>query len=237
MPRLIAIFLSLFSLTAVSQAQVLVYKLDFSKEKGINYSTFQGGFFVAPLLGGSGTFLLTSNEEGLTYTESSEAGRLFTAVNDTAKKSVVSATTGTGTAGGALVAMGDIDFTVHVRGPTYTLDARVARNLLGTAISADDESTLEEETPDRSIGSAGVSTLKMALDEDETNRANRGGLTLAQTVEQVKLTLERQGYSDGQSDPDPDDPDNPDNGDDDDDEDPVVVPPVVDPEITVPAAE
>jgi hypothetical protein len=189
----------LFALLSAStaSAQVLVYKLDFSKDRGINYHTFEGGYFVAPLLGGAGTFLLTSNEEGLIYTESTDGGRLFTAVSNDDKKAVISATTGTGTAAGAFVALGDIDHTVKVNNAVYSLTAKVAKTLTGTAVTADDESEVEAPATDGSLGSAGIAKLKIVLDEEETNRANRDGLSLTQAVEQVKLTLERQGYSDG----------------------------------------
>ena len=59
---LVAVFASFAAPKA--DAQVLVYRLDFAKGKGINYHIFETGFFVAPLLGGSGSFLLATNEDG-----------------------------------------------------------------------------------------------------------------------------------------------------------------------------
>jgi len=229
MPRF---FLSLFCLlgfATLSQAQVLVYKLDFSKDKGINYSTFDGGYFIVPLLGGSGTFLLTSSEEGLSYTEAASGGRLFTAVNSTSKKAVISATTGAGTAGGSFVVIGDINEVVHVNGPVYNLSAKVAKNLQGVAVSADDESTADATATDGSIGSAGISTLKVTLASDETDRANRAGYSLAQAVAETKLLLERTGYTnvaDEDDDDDDDDGGTDDGTDDEDDGEVIVVPPV-----------
>jgi hypothetical protein len=178
------------------QAQVLVYKVDIGGAKGINFHTFEGGYVVAPLLGGAASFLLTSTEDGRTFTESAEGGNFFTAVTGGGdQKAVLSATTGDGTAAGALVALGDINHVIKINNRTVTLAAKVAKTLTGTLVSADDESTADSTAIDGSLGSAGMADVKMVLDEKETNRANKDGLTLAQTIEQLKIELERQGFS------------------------------------------
>lgn len=191
----------------VSQAgaQVLVYRIEFDKETGINYHPFEGGFFTAPLLGGTGTFLLTSSDGGRTFTESADSGRLFTALDGKEKKAVISATTGgEDTAQGALVALGKIDHQLKVNGPIVNLSIRVADSLTGTAVSSDDESTTSAPAEDGSIGSAGISQIRFLLDGPWTNFANDRGLSLSQTVEELKVELGRQGYNDGTEEtPDP----------------------------------
>jgi hypothetical protein len=185
---------------AVSQAgaQVLVYRLEITEETGINYHPFEGGYFTAPLLGGSGTFLLTSTDGDRTFTESADSGRLFTALDGKEKKAVISATTGgEDTAQGALVALGKIDHQLKVNGPIVNLSIKVAKSLSGTAVSSDDESTASAPADDGSIGSAGVSQIRLVLDEPQTNYANDHGLSLSQTVEELKLELGRQGYNNG----------------------------------------
>jgi hypothetical protein len=183
-------------LPGAARGQVLVYKFDTSDAKGINFHTFEGGYVVAPLLGGEATFLLTTKEDGRRYLESSGGGRLFTAVSGSGdRKAVISASTGLGTAEGAIVALGDINHTVKISSPSSTITARVAKTLHGTLVSADDESEAETEARDGSIGAAGVADVKITLDEKETNRVNRDDLTLAQAVEHLKLELEREGYS------------------------------------------
>lgn len=182
--------------TASSKAQVLVYKLEFSNAKGVNFHSFDGGYVVVPLLGGSASFLLTSTEAQRTYTESSEGGNFFTAVSGNGdQKAVLSATTGTGTASGAMVAMGDINHVVKVTSRTLSLAAKVAKSLNGTLVSADDESEVESVAIDGSIGSAGVADVRLSLDDRETNDANKDGLSIADTLEVLKIELERQGYS------------------------------------------
>lgn len=200
LPFFAAIFL--LSHSENLEAQVLVYKIDFDQSKGINYHPFEGGFFVAPLLGGEGSFLLTSTDGPFTFTTSSNGGKLFTAVTAGGdKKAVVSATTGSGTAGGSIVATGDINRTLKVNSPTQSLTLKVAKLLTGTALSADDESTASAPAIDGSIGSAGVSEIKLTLDEAETNRANDRGLSLSQTVDQLKLVLEQKGFTDSSATP------------------------------------
>lgn len=199
---------SLFSLLALAvlwcatsaSAQVLVYKLDFRKDKGVNYHTYSGGYFIAPLLGGEGTFLLTDSTDGRTYTEAANAGRLFTAINHGETKAVISATTGTGTAEGALVVIGDVDKTIKVNSPTLNLSAKVAGKLTGMAVTADDESGADGPASDGSLGSAGFSQLVMDLDEEETNRNNGKGFNLEKVVEELRKTLERAGYAEATTD-------------------------------------
>jgi len=199
-------------LSGVAQAQVLVYKLEFERKKGVNYHPFEGGYFIAPLLGGEGSFLLTSTEDGRSYLGAAGGGRLFTAVDGSNARAVVSATTGAGTAYGAMVALGEINHTVSVSSKTYQFSAKVAKSLSGTAVSADDESEIEEtSTVNNNIGSAGVSEFKLTLDETETRRINKDSLSLAQAYEYLELLLLRQGYVNGAPDDDDDD-------DDDDDE-------------------
>lgn len=188
--------LMLFWVSTASRAQVLIYKVDIGSAKGVNFHTFDGGFVVAPLLGGGATFLLTTSEDGRKFIESPDGGKLFTAVSGSGdQKAVVAATTGAGTAAGSLVAIGDINHVIKVNSRTVNLAAKVAKTLIGTLVSADDESESSTTAVDGSIGSAGVADVKLVLDEDQTNSANKDGLSLAEAVDQAKLELERHGFS------------------------------------------
>ncbi len=190
-----ALLAALILHTTAAHAQVLVYRISFSDAHGINYESFNGGYFAAPLLGGAGTFLLTSNDGARILTQSDGGGRLFTAVSGGEKKSVIAAQTGGGTAGGAMVALGDINHTLQVQSPIATISIRVAKILTGTAVSADDESTTTDAPTDGSLGSAGFSQVHFTLDEAQTKAANQAGKSLSQALEQLKLQLEREGYS------------------------------------------
>ena len=68
-----------------------------------------------------------------------------------------------------------------------------------------DESEASSTALDGSIGSAGIAELKLVLDEGQSNKANRDGLSVSETVEQVILELERRGFSpEGTAEPQPD---------------------------------
>ena len=185
-----------------AEAQVVVYRIEITSDTGINFHPFEGGYFAAPVLGGAGSFLLTSSED-FTFTASDGSGRLFTAVDGNEKKAVVSATTGTGTAHGAFVVFGTIDHLLKINSPTVTLSVRVGHLLTGSAVSADDESTATAPADDGTIGSAGISKMRLVLDEPQTNYANDHGLSLAQTMDELKLELERQGFADSAATPTP----------------------------------
>ncbi|MFZ4763855.1 MAG: hypothetical protein ACOYMN_02780 [Roseimicrobium sp.] len=196
LPFLAAIASLVFVAATPARAQVVVYKVDFSESRGVNFHTFDGGYIVAPLLGGTTSFLLTSSFQKRTYVNSAEGGKIFTAVNGRGEqKAVLSATTGSGTATGALVAFGDINYVLRVSSKTLTLAAKVAKTLTGTLVSSDDESTVDSTALDGSLGSAGFAQVKLVLDESQSNSANKDGLSMAQTIDVLKLELERQGYS------------------------------------------
>lgn len=199
MPRFFpAFFLCLLTFlgaqaTSVS-GQVLIYKIEVTKEKGVNFHTYEGGYAVAPLLGGSVSFLLTFMDGGRYYAEAADAGKLFTAVQGDDRKAVLFTTTGGTEASGAIVAMGDIGKVLRINNSTVTIAAKVAETLKGTLVSASDESEQSTAAADGSIGSAGIAQVKLVLDEERTNEVNRRGYTQANTVAALKLQLERQGY-------------------------------------------
>jgi hypothetical protein len=187
-------FLHVFG--SAAEAQVIVYKVEFSDAKGINFHTFEGGYAVVPLLGGQASFLLTSTEPRRTFAESDAGATFFTAVSSGGdQKAVLSASTGIGTASGALVAIGDIDHMIRVNNRTVTLTARVAMTMTGTLVSADDESNAGSSAADGSLGSAGIARMRLSLDEDATDRFNRDSLTMSATLEQLKIELRRHGFS------------------------------------------
>lgn len=210
---LCALLCGFVGLSSEAHAQNLVYKIDFSGGKGINFHTFEGGYVVVPLLGGEASFLLTKTEDGRTYIRADGAGKFFIAVSGGGdQKAVLSSTTGSGTAEGFMVGLGDVNHLIKVNSRTVSLTMRVAKSLNGTIVSADDESASASPATDGSLGNAGVAEFKMVLDEDHTNDANKNSRTLEQIMtDQLILELERQGFSavvpddDGSTDPDPDD--------------------------------
>lgn len=184
---------------ATAWAQVLVYEFHFSEEKGVNYHTFETGYFVAPVLGGMGSFVLATNEDR-TYITATDSGQLFPAGDREVRKAVVSATTAKGSAKGQLVVIGEVEHLLKINSPTASLSVSVAKVLNGTSVFADNEGGQQRKVTDPSYGSAGASKAKLTLEEGETERANDDGLSVAATIERLAKILERQGYASYQSD-------------------------------------
>lgn len=196
-PRCHGIFLAIAIIllgNASAWSQVLVYEFHFSEEKGVNYHTFETGYFVAPILGGTGSFVLATNEDR-TYVKATDSGHLFPAGDRDERKTVVSATATKGSAKGQLVVIGDVDHLLRVSSPSVSLSVSVAKVLNGTSVFADSEAGTEKKVTDSSYGSAGSSKAKLTLDESETERANDDGLSIAATIERLAKLLERQGYT------------------------------------------
>ena len=52
---LVAVALACLTFASSAQSQVVVYSVEFKKDSGFNLEFFDGGYFVAPALGGEGT--------------------------------------------------------------------------------------------------------------------------------------------------------------------------------------
>ncbi|HSJ04919.1 MAG: hypothetical protein ACAI34_11185 [Verrucomicrobium sp.] len=180
------------SMTAAGQ--VLVYQFQFSQEKGVNYHTFETGFFVVPVLGGKGSFILAAKEDR-TYITAADSGQMFPAGDGDTRKSVITATTSNGTARGQLVAIGLTSHELSITSPSVKLTVSVAKMLQGTAVFADSEGgTGKGGVLDSTFGSAGTSELRMTLEEGHTSRANDDGLDVAAALERLTKVIEAEGY-------------------------------------------
>lgn len=139
-----------FSLAVDARSQVVVYQLDFKHVDGFNVDFFEGGFFVAPALGGTGTFILTAREDGRkVLTSSAGSGNFFPGFDEHGKRiSVVSATNGASSGGtiASYVAMGEVNGTVTINTSEAILKVRIAKELKGMAIAAGDESNTTTST-------------------------------------------------------------------------------------------
>lgn len=180
--------------SVTAAGQVLVYQFEFSQEKGVNYHTFETGFFVVPVLGGKGSFILATKEDR-TYLTAEDSGQMFPAGDGDTRKSVITATTSNGTARGQLVAIGLSSHELSITSPSVKLIVSVARVLQGTTVFADSEGgTGKGGSLDTTFGSAGTSELRMTLEEGHTSRANDDGLDIAATLERLTKVIEAEGY-------------------------------------------
>ena len=180
-------------------AQLLVYRLELEPQgKALNFHFFEAGYFVAPLLGGTGTFLLSSrgDRRGYIYSVVDDAGQLFAGVErDGDTKAVLASSSTSGTARTGFFAIGDVNFTLKTTGPQFKLSARVAKQLAGVAFAADDESAASAPASDGSVGMGGMAELKVHLEETWTKRVNSKGYDLDAAVDALAALLESRGYT------------------------------------------
>jgi hypothetical protein len=181
-----------------SQGQVLVYRLSFEKAgESINYSPYQGGYYVAPVNGGTGTLVLTRTVGGKKYFTYANFGELFVALKDNVRKAVISATAANSVSTTTFFAIGETNDKLEVA-TRLADEALVATELKGWAVSADSERDLPFSSSNATdIGVAGASILTCKLDQGLTNGAIALGRGLADEVTVLTDELESQGYADG----------------------------------------
>lgn len=155
-----------------ARSQVVVYSVDFKHEDGFNIDFFDGGYFVAPALGGSGTFILTSQDKGRkTLSSSAGTGNFFHGLDEHEKRiSVVSASGGDGsTSVASYVAFGDVSGTVEIVTTDATYKIKVAKKLKGHAIAASSaENTTSVSSTSASDGSTSTGTSTTTTTTDTT---------------------------------------------------------------------
>lgn len=184
-------------------AQQIVYEMEFERERGFNDQGFSGGYFVAPIGGGQGTFVLTTGRGGaLEVVVISDGAKLFRAVTEKKEvRWVVQAQVGGATAPteptqpplddddepspgnnvptastGAFLAVGKGDYTATFRTPLVTIETVIGRELKGEVISAS-SAALDENF--KNVGFVSMSKWRLKWAEKETNEVNKRGLELA----------------------------------------------------------
>lgn len=199
-----------------AQAQVVVYRLEFKHKDGFNVDYYTGGYLAAPLLGGTGNFILTAIENGRRVLDASPgSGTYFLARSGDKRYNVVSATIGSGTdstASGSYVASGETSRTVNIVTPTGTYRIKLASILKGESIAADDEDG--EVKFDGTVGTADFSDLTLYFEEGLTTQYNNDGFTLEETATRLTRLLRQRGFADPDATDDDDDTDDDDTDDD-----------------------
>lgn len=180
-----------------ASGQVVIYELKFKQEASFNVDFFDGGYFIAPALGGSGSFVLTAKDNGRkVLTSSGGSGSFFTGFDGDGKRmTVISASAGNGTTlNASYVAMGEADNTVTVRTENATIKLKVAKELKGHAVAAGDESSSTTTAEDGSSSFASVASMTANLDEGATDKANDQEMTVDEAAAQIVTELQQRGY-------------------------------------------
>lgn len=195
-------FLFISAAAPRAEAQVLVYRMDFSKTgNSINFQMYDQAYFVVDGLGGTGTFVVTFREGGRDfYLASADSGELFFAVRPGAERAVIRASAENGSAQSQYLLIGDLNskISVNLRGQRVTL--AVSTFLRGSALASDSETDVEFLSADGSLGFAGFAHIEAWLDRDRTRSANRANLSVSDVVAELIEDLENRGIEDGSGD-------------------------------------
>jgi hypothetical protein len=188
--------------TSTGSNTMAVYKLSFSPAgESINYRPYQGGYYIAPITGGTGSLILTLTTGGVKrfYTYAN-FGELFVAVKADDRKSVLSAAASNSVSTTTFYAIGEANDQMEVESRSAESDVYVAKLLTGYSVSADSERDLPFASSSATdIGVAGASFLRCTLDENMTQDAIKQQRTLAQQVTEVQTQLTEKGFTNGSS--------------------------------------
>jgi hypothetical protein len=176
------------------QAQVLVYSMKQAKRLGFNVDFFDGGYFVMPAGGGSGSFLFTGKEDGRKVFVTGGTGTAFTGVTGSGElKTVVRAESASvATANSSYLAFGTAGRKTRLDTPTRVLQTRVAEKLAGEILAT---STAADADNPKKVGALMVFKWSLKWDESLTRAANRKGNDVAQTIADLEDFLESKGFN------------------------------------------
>lgn len=185
--------------TTTSSGPVAVFRLTFEETgDSINYRPYQGGYYIAPIEGGTGSLVLTlvtgNQRQYFTY----EAfGEVFVAVQGKDKRMVLSATATNTVSTTVFYAIGKTEKELRVESRNAVSDVKVAEKMTGYAVSADSEKDLPFNGSGTSVGVAGASILTARLDETLTEVAIRDSVDVSGELDAIVAILEGAGYVNG----------------------------------------
>ena len=180
---------------ASAQAQLAIYRLEFEKTgTSINYGFYDEGYVIADAAGGPATWFLTFRDEDTLqnhFITIEEFGSLFYANKAELTRAVISAAAATGTPQTTFLMVGDLTRDVD----SDNITVKVAGNLNGYAISADDESELPFDSREGNIGYAGASEIKATFQTERSDAASRDRQTIADALADIVEMFESRGFS------------------------------------------
>lgn len=187
--------------TPPAVAQVAIYDLTFQRpdERSINFTAFDGGYLILDVFTGRGSFLLTYREvrDGTLqpfYVQAADTAEAFTAVKESARKTVIRASAGNGSSVVHYLATGSVDHQLSLQAGGRTVDVQVASLLTGQVLASDDESDVEFSPGQPFLGFAGMTSFDLILNPDLTTQANRRLETASQAITTVAAKLEELGF-------------------------------------------
>ena len=193
-PLLCAALIWLVGVVGAS-AQWLVYELRFTPEEdSVNFSFYTGGYVVVPAGGGAASIVLTTEEGGRYYAVAESSGKYFVAANANVRKAVFAAASLTSSSQAFYTASGLMNRSLLLGGSEGPRSWRVAENLSGRLMAADDESS-SGPAPDGSLGVIGGAIITGTLREDLTANASASFTSQNTVTAYIIELLEKYGYA------------------------------------------
>ncbi len=196
-------------------AQLVVYSMDFKRTEGFNDRPLTGGYFVAPVVGGTGSFVFTQKGSGgTTIVPAQDSAKFFRLVTDkrevkwVAQAQVGAAatappptnddpddgddgndtpTTPIEVATGSFLSYGDSNLNHTFRTPLLSFETRIAKSLEGRTVSVSSEAINNSK---KFIGFVSRGDWKLNFDEKQTHIINREDLDLAAATEYLVALLQ-----------------------------------------------
>lgn len=187
-----------------ASAQIATFKVSFFTDpNSINFSFFDGGYFVLNGLDGTGSLIFTYDEvdsktgaKHERYVVAENSVQLFIAISRFQRKAVLRASAETGTATSHYLATGDLRERISLNLRGQRVSFQTPRLMKGYVLASDDESDAEFPPRDGNpeIGFAGMASVLIRLEEGRTKEANKVNRTVSEEIEVLAAELERRGY-------------------------------------------
>ena len=193
-----ALLLAVLSVVASpsARAQWAVYDMRMvaDQESSVNFTHYTGAYLIAPLDGGQGSLIFTTEDEGRLYAVAQDVARFFIAGNQTKRRAVLSATADVGSSQSMYMASGALNNTFQYLLRGQRTVAIIASDITGQLMTADDERYATIPAIDGSKGVVGVASLKGFFRKDLSERLCADSPTMDQAVESITTLLEQYGY-------------------------------------------
>ncbi len=193
---LAVLLLCIMAFGSAARANWLVFELRFTVEPdaSINFAPYTGAYVIAPIDGGTTSYVFTTEVDGRFYSVAHNSGRYFIAAGSQGRRAVLSAVAQNGSGMGMYLASGALNSTF----PYFVNGARkaaiVPTDLAGQLMAADDESTAVKPGDDGSIGMAGSAAIKGTLRLDLSRILNQKPMTMLDAIESITALLEKYAY-------------------------------------------
>lgn len=189
--------------TTANTGPVLVYRLNFRPAGDtINFSAYQGGYYVVDVAGGVGSMILTKVLGGTRkYYTLANYGNFFYAVKGSDRKAIMTGSktnTATVISNITFQAIGDLSKDTEFQFTNGEFNLRYATKLEGVALFADSQEDLPfASAPGIDIGTAGTLNVTFVLQEGLTELSRKSFLNRTSMITKLKQQLADQKYTDG----------------------------------------